>query len=469
MKKKFQIILSISMFVILLSGSGVHTLISYKHIYDELVAQVIKDNRVIGNAVIKLLNKVENGSDEGSAEKFATSLQHMCNEILLPNKGFLCAVGADGFLLAAPGLKKGTRVDMAQTRLSGVNNKKIFLLKDIGSDFEGIYKPGAPGGSDIIVTMPIKSSGVKLMIHQNQGAVRDRALKQAKPLLLIGFAVSLLLAFGAFFMVNRLTNRYENKLEQSNRELTQLNDQRKELLHILDHDLTNPLNAILAAMEKLCPHLNTDHPSAQCSQLIYTSANHGLGVIQLVRRMQALEARKFTLDLKAVNLRSIAEMAYKIMERKFYDKKIQFSNRIPENLEVMAEKYSLCNTVLTNLLSNAVKFSPKGSDVTLNARREKESVILTITDCGIGIPPQILSRLFEITPDTIRPDSNGKMGTGFGMPLVKRLVEVHQGSISVQSFEQGDPSGQCGTTIEIILTIPRTLNGICPGDTLRVP
>jgi signal transduction histidine kinase len=459
MKKKLQVILSSSMFLLMLAGFTLYTFITYRHIYNGLVQQVVKDNRVVGKSVIKLLNETKISGK--SPEEVAKSLQGICEDILLPNKGFLCAVGADGFLLAAPGLKQGMKVDMRDTRLFALNGETGARLLDLGkdNDFAGFAEMQQPLHTDIVVMLPIRSLGIRLMVHQNRGAVQERALGQIKPLILIGIGVALVLGLSTFLLVDRLVVRYENKLEHLNRELTQtnrelsgVNQQRKEFIHILSHDLTHSLKSILYESEKLPdkPALADKDSLQYCRKLIHAGASQSLGIINLVKQMQALEARKLSLELKPVDLRHLVDLAHKILERQFYQKKIQLINKVPEDLAVIAETHSLCNTVLTNLLSNAVKFSHRGSNVEVSASVEGEKVKLTIADSGIGMPPDILTNLFHITHETLRPGTRGENGTGFGMPMVKRLIEIYGGSISVDSSEQTNESGQCGTIVTIL-------------------
>lgn len=468
MKKRFQIVVSVSMFLVLLAGFAVYTVITYEHLYWQLVEQVILDNKVIGKSIIKLLTENNFGKSD---EQLISSLKSICNDILLPNKGYICAIGPEGYLLAAPGYDGESRVDMGNIRLSYLEDNKTVVFRQLkkNAGFEGMADFPQPIHTDIVATMPIADSGIRLMVHQNKDVVQDRAFNQVQPLFLAGGLTALLLGGLTFFMTNRLTLRYENKLEalngqlaQTNTQLSDANRRRQEFLHILSHDLTNPLSSIINASEKLCPGKsrgkNTDLADLQnlqeCGNIIHSSASQSLGVIQLVRRMQDLEERKFSLELKPVDPRNMAEMAFRILERQFHKKKIHFVNAIPEGMKVMSETYSLCNTVMTNLLSNAVKYSFRGSRVEIAARREDRNILITITDNGIGIPPDILSDLFDITPHILRPGTEGETGTGTGMPLVKRLVELYGGDITVQSAVQStgsDRENDCGTTITISL------------------
>lgn len=466
MKKRFQILVSLSMFVVLLTGFAVYTFFTYEHVYGQLVEQVILDNKVIGKSIVKLLTENNSGKSD---EELIASLKTICNDILLPNKGYICAIGPEGYLLAAPGYDGKARVDMGDVRLSWLEDNKTVVFRELkkNAGFEGLANFPKPIHTDIVAAMPIADSGVRLMVHQNKDVVQNRALSQVKPLVFAGGLTALLLGGLTFFMTNRLTLRYENKLEtlngelaHTNAQLSDANQRRQEFLHILSHDLTHPLSSIINASEKLWPAKSIasadPHTLQEYGHIIHHSASQSLGVIQLVRRMQALEERKFTLELKPVDPRNMAEMAFRILERQFHKKKIHFVNNIPEGLKVLSETYSLCNTVLTNLLSNAVKYSHRGSRVEISASRMEHTVSITITDNGIGIPDEILSDLFDITPHVLRPGTEGETGTGTGMPLVKRLVELYGGDISVQSPIQPEShtlgqTGHCGTSITISL------------------
>ena len=117
---------------------------------------------------------------------------------------------------------------------------------------------------------------------------------------------------------------------------------------------------------------------------------------------------------------------------------------IDQKLYVLAEETSFINSVLVNVLSNAIKFSSRGSVIKVRASAGDNDVTLTVTDQGIGIPPELLDKLFEPSEPTTRPGTDGENGTGFGLPLTSKFVAAYGGSVSVDSKPQAN--GEAGWT-----------------------
>jgi CheY-like chemotaxis protein len=103
--------------------------------------------------------------------------------------------------------------------------------------------------------------------------------------------------------------------------------------------------------------------------------------------------------------------------------------------------------VFSNLLNNAAKFTPPGGAIALSARRQGGVVLISIVDNGVGIPPQMLSRIFDLFTQVNRSFYTNDTGLGIGLTIVKKLVEMHQGSIEARSVESGKGS-------EFLLQLP---------------
>lgn len=220
-----------------------------------------------------------------------------------------------------------------------------------------------------------------------------------------------------------------------------ISQERKELLHVLCHDLANPLNAIVGFLDL------ADDPQTilEVKGLLRQAAANGLALIAMVRQMRAMEDGK--LSLQAVNLSAAVRESAAMLKNLFSAKNIQLDLRLEPGLMVRAEKTSLVNSVLNNLLTNAVKFSNRGGQVRLAARAEHGRLFLAIRDDGIGMPPPLLRDLFDISKTTSRPGTEGETGTGFGMPLVRRFMQVYGGEISVTS---SDRAAEHGTEVILI-------------------
>lgn len=452
MKKKFQLIVAINVFIIIAAGVTGFAFVSYRSFYNELVRQVIRDNRVIGKGMLEALKKARFMG--GSESEAAAELQHIIERVELPNRGYLCATNRDGNIIALPGLKEGQKLNINKAVLSTLEKDNQFSFGDLDEKigFEGLVQFPADGRvdkselTDIIAVLPVGDSGIRLLVHQKREAVREKASEFIKPMLITGLVAAILLGAFTFLVVNLVVMRYENRLEHINKELERSNselsakgNERKQLIHVLSHDLSNPLSSILGAVG-----LIEEDPMEFKKQkdLVAAGTKQAVGILELVRKMEALDSGKMALDLRSVNLKGIIDVSHKILERKIFSKKIRLKTSVPADIFVIAETYSFTNSVLNNLITNAIKFSSKTSSIEILASRQGETVTLTVRDHGIGMPEEIKNNIFNLSYRTNRRGTEGETGTGFGMPLVKKFVEAYGGSISIDSTEKTEVPGE---------------------------
>jgi len=224
--------------------------------------------------------------------------------------------------------------------------------------------------------------------------------------------------------------------------------EQQELLHVLCHDLANPLGSVLSTLEIL----DAPEEFKGLKSALMAATQNGLDIIGLVRQLRQFEVNKSELKLKSVFLAVLIKESELILNNQLTAKNITLKVDVPADLTVRVETISFVNSVLNNLLTNAIKFSYSGSSVDISAQRKNEQAVLTIQDRGIGIPSDILADLFIIGQCTQRAGTEKESGTGFGMPLVKKFIRAYGGDIQVQSQSEEDSPENHGTTI--ILTLP---------------
>jgi len=236
------------------------------------------------------------------------------------------------------------------------------------------------------------------------------------------------------FRIPELLARIKTHMEiqLNRRELARKNLDFKEMLHILSHDLANPLanlQSILSIMADDTEGIADFLPDMS------RTVGQGLEIIEQVRSMRSLEEKG--IHLEPVNLQEAWVDSWLTLKYRFIEKGVNIN--LPEiqvPLWVKGEKISLVNSVLNNLLTNAVKFTPSGNSVTMNVISSDNRVVLSIRDEGIGIPDEIMEELFNpLSRNTHREGTDGEAGTGFGMPLVKEFMTAYGGSVSVNSKE----------------------------------
>lgn len=227
MRKKFQIILSTSLLVLLLVGFGAFTFTAQKFIYKEIVEQVISDNQVIADQIVHIIDDLQ--LDSTDQEQTKDYLKQICNTIKLPNSGFLCAANPKGDVVAAPWLDKRPNVNLSSSRLRNLRSDSTFQLRTMRAmdSFQG-YARLPDNNVDVVVSMPLNNSKYRILVHQDNAAIEDRARQYVRPLMLIGIAISLSLAVITFFATDRIISRYQLRIEKQNNELRNAFDEIKE-------------------------------------------------------------------------------------------------------------------------------------------------------------------------------------------------------------------------------------------------
>ena len=223
------------------------------------------------------------------------------------------------------------------------------------------------------------------------------------------------------------------------------NEELNHLLRTLGHDLMNvftPLKLYNIKAEKVIP---TDWKSwlVENRKIIV----HGIDIIKVALDLQQSNDKR--LPLESVSLVEVINDCETMLRNQLLAKSITLNRSADPSLTVQAERCTLVNSVLNNILTNAIKFSDPASTIDVNAYQSSGQVYLSVKDTGIGIPNEILRHLFDIKMSTSRHGTKGEIGTGFGMPIMKRFVEMYGGKIEVRSKDIGSSPSDHGTEIVI--------------------
>ena len=255
----------------------------------------------------------------------------------------------------------------------------------------------------------------------------------------------LLLMFKNIRMSQILTSHKLTLTEESKAREQESKLAAQSLVHVLCHDLANPLSVIKGNIQILAPTIKEESKKRMNS--IKNAADGIESMITIIRKQEAISAGKIELDLSAVSLEEIFTDSFKLFEEKARKKRINLKVESELNgLEVTADKTVLLYSILANILSNAIKFSRVRSDILLRAYVKDFSTVIEIQDFGDGIPEDILENLFDPSKVTSRSGTSGEAGTGFGSLQVKKYTELFGGKVEVES-KVGDDSG---TTFRLI-------------------
>lgn len=223
-------------------------------------------------------------------------------------------------------------------------------------------------------------------------------------------------------------------LENLNQELQALNISKDKFLSVMSHDLRNPLTALLASSGKLNEDPENLSPGQvkQLSQIIHRTSNKLLKQLNEVIEWAKKQSRKTSFNPQKVLLAEGAEESLELLKPNAQQKKIKIQNNIPKDMEVMADPLML-RSIVQNLVTNAIKYTPEGGLVRLSAKTDAKMVCIFVADSGIGMAPEMTSRLFNNTEQRSLSGTNNEQGSGLGLLLVSDFVTQHGGWINVES------------------------------------
>jgi PAS domain S-box-containing protein len=226
-------------------------------------------------------------------------------------------------------------------------------------------------------------------------------------------------------------------LQLVNDELSKVSRLKDEFLASMSHELRTPLNGVLALSESLQEGIYGPISPQQVVALrdIEQSGRHLLTLINDILDLSKIEAGQITLELVLVEVEGLCQAALQIVKEMAQKKRHRMTTSIGGGIDTIVADPKRIKQVLVNLLSNAVKFTPEGGAVELKvtADPDRQTVSFVISDTGIGIRPEDLGLLFQPFQQIDSRLSREYAGTGLGLALVRRMVELHGGGVEVAS------------------------------------
>ena len=258
--------------------------------------------------------------------------------------------------------------------------------------------------------------------------------------------------------------RSEEEIKQKNAELEKArlsaesaNRAKSEFLANMSHELRTPLNAIMGFSEVLLNDMAGPVADNQKEYIndILESGKHLLSLINDILDLSKIEAGKMELELSEVPLNDLIEGSLYMIREKAIKHRINLQTDLQEDIGLVTVDERKIKQVLFNLLGNAVKFTPDSGTITVRARRVRSqdtgvagpgNIEISVEDTGIGISPEDQKRLFQPFQQLETALLKKYAGTGLGLNLCKKFVELHGGEIQVMS-EEGNGS-------KFIFTLP---------------
>jgi signal transduction histidine kinase len=229
--------------------------------------------------------------------------------------------------------------------------------------------------------------------------------------------------------------RLFKEIQQKSAQLEVANRHKSEFLANMSHELRTPLNAIIGFSDVLLQRMFGELNEQQADYLedIRSSGTHLLTLINDILDLSKIEAGRMELEAAPFSLVAALNNAVTLVRERAQSHGIKLSLEVAPELDTVVADERKLKQVVVNLLANAVKFTPDGGTVSLRAERENGQVRLSVHDTGIGIAAEDQQRIFEEFQQASHQSEKSREGTGLGLSLSKRMVELHGGTISVES------------------------------------
>lgn len=259
--------------------------------------------------------------------------------------------------------------------------------------------------------------------------------------------IGLLLALvGGFFLyrlqeVRKLNIQLELKvvertrqIELANQELQKLNTTKDKFLSIIAHDLKNPFTGLLGLAEYLSEGTSSLEEMTAYTREIHKSLQGYYGLLENLLHWTRLQTGGVEVQPRVLVLRLEVERIFSLLLPTAHNKGLELLNGVDEVIFVKADP-DLLASLLQNLVFNAIKFTPRQGKVTISAHKDEAAslAVITVVDTGIGMSPEVLTRLFQPDHKISTPGTEKEKGTGLGLMICKELVTKMGGTIEVTS------------------------------------
>jgi signal transduction histidine kinase len=221
-----------------------------------------------------------------------------------------------------------------------------------------------------------------------------------------------------------------------------------DFLNSLIHELKTPLSAIISFSEMLQADINNPNAAADCADYAKEINQTALGLNELINDLLdvgSIRSGNFSVDLtKEIDVAKVIEKSIRLNYGYALKRNISIKTTIEEGLKTIKLDEKRLKQILVNLISNSLKYSPKNSEITIEAKTQRvttsesviipnDTLIITITDNGFGMTQNQVTRAFEKYQTIKNPNSGIVDSFGLGLPIVKELVQLQKGEIAMES------------------------------------
>jgi signal transduction histidine kinase len=229
--------------------------------------------------------------------------------------------------------------------------------------------------------------------------------------------------------------QYNEELARKNQELTHLDELKSDFMATMSHELRTPLTSIIGYSDMLLGGMTGELNEKQAAfvESILKGGEALLGLINDILDLTKIEAGRLELNRESVDLRAALLGVLPVVKPRAQEKKIRISTFLPTDLPPVLADPAKFNQILLNLLTNGIKYTHDNGSVSVEARTVDDLVEIWVNDTGMGIAKEDQEKVFQRFTQIDSSATRSQGGTGLGLAIVSELVELHGGSIRLQS------------------------------------
>jgi signal transduction histidine kinase len=382
-----------------------------------IIASSVKDTHPVFDAI---------------ARAAAGVLENARVQLFLVEDGKLHHVGGTGLTDEQQEKLRGLYpAPLAQTSYAGkaILERKIVHITDVRVDHDRAELSKA-----ITESTGLRAVLVVPMIQEG-AAIGCITTSFTEPRAFTDKQIALLRSFSDQAVIAIQNARLFREIQDKSRQIEIANQHKSDFLANMSHELRTPLNAIIGFSEVLSERMFGELNEKQADYMkdIHESGRHLLSLINDILDLSKIEAGRMELEPSDFDLPSALSNAMTLVRERAQRHGIALGLKLDQTLSSIHADERKFKQIVLNLLSNAVKFTPDGGRVDVNATLGKDMVEIAVSDTGIGIAPEDQAAVFEEFKQVGRDYTRKAEGTGLGLALTKRFVELHGGTIRLES------------------------------------
>ncbi len=236
------------------------------------------------------------------------------------------------------------------------------------------------------------------------------------------------------YFVNRIV-QIEEDLKINQEQLKKEIETKNRFFSILAHDLNNPFNQILGLTEMMAEDAEnfTSEEISKTAKQVFDAASKTFNLQQNLLSWSEVQFKNGESKREETSLKEITDETFEVYEMIAENKGVQLVNKI-ENCTVYADP-NMVQLIIRNLVSNAIKFTPEGGKVEVTSITKENLIQVTVSDNGVGMPPEKIKTLFNISTSVSEKGTGGEKGTGLGIGLCHDMIIKNNGNMWVESIE----------------------------------